>query len=587
MCFGSSPKPTPAPPPPADLAPAAPRIGAAGNVDNKKSQTKAAKKGTSSLRIARNVGGTYNAGTNIPKKGQDTMTSIHQRYEKLETERTPFLTRARECSKLTLPTLVPDSGHSSSSTFDTPFQGIGARGVNNLASKLLLALVPPNSPFFRLTVDDFKLQELTQQEGARAEVEEALSSIERAVMSEIESSSVRIATFEALKHLLVAGNVLLYLPEKGGMRVFHMDRYVIKRDPMGNALEMITKEDISPETLTPELQMLCDMDPDKDDGYGHESVQLYTRVIRDGKNWKVSQELKGKEVPNSEGTYPLEKTPWIPLRLSRIDGESWGRGYVEEYLGDLKSLETLTQAIVEGSAASAKVLFLVRPNGTTRARVLAEAPNGAIREGDAADVSTLQVQKQGDFQIAFQTAQEIKERLAYAFLMNSSVQRNAERVTAEEIRYMAGELEDALGGIYSILSQEFQLPLVNRLLLQMQKQRKVPALPKGIVQPTITTGLEALGRGHDLNKLAAMLEQLSQLGPETLMKHMNIGDYISRVGTSLGIDMKGLIKTEEEMNQEMQQAQMQQTGQQLAPQAFDAVKEQMMAQQQPQGNEEQ
>ena len=115
----------------------------------------------------------------------------------------------------------------------------------------------------------------------------------------------------------------------------------------------------------------------------------------------------------------------------------------------------------------------------------------------------------------------------------------------------------------------------------------MPALPKGIVQPTITTGLEALGRGHDLNKLAAMLEQLSQLGPETLMKHMNIGDYISRVGTSLGIDMKGLIKTEEEMNQEMQQAQMQQTGQQLAPQAFDAVKEQMMAQQQPQGNEEQ
>ena len=169
--------------------------------------------------------------------------------------------------------------------------------------------------------------------------------------------------------------------------------------------------------------------------------------------------------------------------------------------------------------------------------------------------------------------------------MNSSVQRNAERVTAEEIRYMAGELEDALGGIYSILSQEFQLPLVNRLLLQMQKQRKVPALPKGIVQPTITTGLEALGRGHDLNKLAAMLEQLGQLGPETLMKYMNIGDYISRVGTSLGIDMKGLIKSDEEIQQEAQQQMMQQTGQQLAPQAFDAVKEQMMAQ--PQGNEEQ
>jgi hypothetical protein len=347
---------------------------------------------------------------------------------------------------------------------------------------------------------------------------------------------------------------------------------------MGNPLEMITKEDISPETLSPELQELCGIDYTKDESHTHDSVQLFTQVRRDGKNWKVIQELKGQIVPDSEGTYPLDKSPWIPLRLSRIDGESWGRGYVEEYLGDLKSLETLTQAIVEGSAAAAKVLFLVRPNGTTRARVLAEAPNGAIREGDAADVSTLQVQKSADFQIAFQTAQEIKDRLSYAFLMNSSVQRNAERVTAEEIRYMAGELEDALGGIYSILSQEFQLPLVNVLLLQMQKQRKVPALPKGIVHPTITTGLEALGRGHDLNKLAAMLEQLAQLGPETLTKYMNIGDYISRVGTSLGIDMKGLIKTDEEIQQETQQAQMQQTGEQLAPQAFDAVKEQMAQQ---------
>lgn len=514
------------------------------------------------------------------------MTSIRQRYEKLETERNPFLMRARDCSKLTLPSLIPEDGHSSSTKFATPFQGIGARGVNNLASKLLLALVPPNSPFFRLTVDDFKLQELTQQEGARAEVEEALSSIERAVMSEIEATSVRIAAFEALKHLLVAGNVLLYLPEKeGGMRVFHMDRYVIKRDPMGNPLEMITKEDISPETLSPELKALCGIDYEQE-SHVHESVELYTQIKRDGKKWKVIQELKGQIVPDSEGSYPLEKSPWIPLRLSRIDGESWGRGYVEEYLGDLRSLETLTQAIVEGSAASAKVLFLVRPNGTTRARVLAESPNGAIREGDANDVTTLQVQKGGDFQIAFQTSQEIKERLAFAFLMNSSVQRNAERVTAEEIRYMASELEDALGGIYSILSQEFQLPLVNRLLLQMQKQRKVPALPKGIVQPTIVTGLEALGRGHDLNKLAAMLEQLGQLGPETLMKYMNIGDYISRVGTSLGIDMKGLIKSDEEIQQEAQQQMMQQTGQQLAPQAFDAVKEQMMAQQQPQGTEQ-
>jgi hypothetical protein len=118
----------------------------------------------------------------------------------------------------------------------------------------------------------------------------------------------------------------------------------------------------------------------------------------------------------------------------------------------------------------------------------------------------------------------------------------------------------------------------------MQKQKKVPQLPKGMVSPTIVTGLEALGRGHDLNKLAAMLDHLQPLGPEAIQKYMNVGDYITRVGTSLGMDMDGLIKSDEQMQQEEQQAMMMQTGQQLAPQAFDAMKEQMQ-QQPPQGTE--
>ena len=125
---------------------------------------------------------------------------------------------------------------------------------------------------------------------------------------------------------------------------------------------------------------------------------------------------------------------------------------MEEYLGDLRSLEALTQAIVEGSAAAAKVLFLVRPNGTTRINTLAKSPNGAIVQGDVNDVSTLQLQKSQDFRIALDTITQVRDRLSFAFLLNSSVQRNAERVTAEEVRFMAQELESALSGDYSVLS---------------------------------------------------------------------------------------------------------------------------------------
>ncbi len=475
------------------------------------------------------------------------MQTAGARYRQLEGKRDPFLRRARDAAKLTIPSLMPPDGHTGESKLHTPFQGLGARGVNNLASKLLLALLPPNSPFFRLAIDDYSLEKMTQQEGMRGEVEEALGKIERAVQSEIETSAVRVTAGETLKQLLVTGNALMYLPHEGGVKLFRLDRYVVSRDPMGNVLEVIIKESVNPAMLPESIRTVVEQGTLNSD----KTVDIFTHIIRKDTKWEVYQEVKDLRVPESEGTYPLEKSPWIPLRFSKIDGEDYGRGYVEEYYGDLRSLESLTQAIVEGSAAAAKVLFLVNPNGVTQQRTLTEAPNGAVRAGNAQDVSVLQVEKYADFRIAFQTIEAISSRLSFAFLLNSSVQRGGERVTAEEIRYMANELESALGGVYSILSLEFQLPMVKTIMHRLEKQRRIPTLPKGTVRPAITTGLEALGRGNDLNKLDMFLQgALQTLGPEQVASRINVSDYLTRRATALGIDAKGLVKTDDQIAEE-------------------------------------
>ena len=120
---------------------------------------------------------------------------------------------------------------------------------------------------------------------------------------------------------------------------------------------------------------------------------------------------------------------------------------------------------------------------------------------------------------------------------------------------MAQELEDVLGGVYSILSQEFQLPLVNRLMDRMSKSGRLPKLPKKIIKPTIVTGLEALGRGHDLNKLDSFISGAAQLLGDKFATYVNMGDYLKRRATSLGIDVEGLIRSEEEIQAEQQQQQ--------------------------------
>tara|TARA_R100000455_G_C6271535_1_gene127807 strand:+ start:1368 stop:2798 length:1431 start_codon:yes stop_codon:yes gene_type:complete len=471
---------------------------------------------------------------------------------------------------------MPEAGFGPHSKILTPFQGVGAQGVNLLSSKLLLALLPPNSPFFRLNVDAYGLMEEGTSPEVISGIEQSLQQVEEAVMDEISRETYRTAIHSALKHLIITGNALLYLPDEGGIRVFHLDRYVIERDPMGNVIKIATKENIAFEALDDDMRdSLIATGVKKGD-----DVHLFTSCCTMGDEVVIQQDVNGTPLVGRGGVYPKEKSPYIPLRFSRVDGESYGRGYVEEYLGDLQSLEGLTRAIVEGSAASAKLLFMVNPNGTTRARTLAESPNGAIVQGNAQDVSVVQTNKFADFRVAQETIAAIRDRLGAAFLLTQAVVRNAERVTAEEIRMLSQQLEAALGGLYSLLSTELQMPLVTRLMEVMNRKKKLPKLPKDVINPVIITGVEALGRGNDLQKLDLFLAGASQvIGPQAVAQYVNVGEYFKRRATSLGIKTIGLVKTPEELQAEMQQQQQMELLRQATPTGVKAIADQIQSNQ--------
>ena len=489
------------------------------------------------------------------------------RYAQLQSARSTFDREAKESSKLTIPSLIPESTTGTRAKIKTPFQAVGARGVNSLASKLLFALLPPSTAFFKLSIDSLEL--LKQgQEGLETEIDKGLRTIETALMNEIEISNDRVAMFEALKHLIVGGNVLLYLTDDG-LKVYPLSKFVCKRDAVGNVLEIITQESVSPNALSPEFLEQIKKKENYDEKSMDSDLDIYTYVRRVNDDFMWYQECKGEKIPGTDGRSKVDVSPWITLRFVRIDGEDYGRGYVEEYRGDLISLEALMQAIIEGAAASAKTLFLVNPNGVTRAATLAKAPNGAIREGNANDISVMQVNKGADFQVSFSAIQRIESRLEYAFLMARSVQRDAERVTAAEVTMMANELENSLGGIYSILTQEFQLPYLRRRMHMLVRSGKAPKLPEKLVKPKIVTGVQGLGRGNDRNKLIEFIGTVSQaLGPDIMRQYMNVDEAIKRLATSIGIDTANLVKTQEEIQAEMQAMQQQQLIQHLGPAAL-------------------
>lgn len=520
--------------------------------------------------------------------------SAAQRYSALETYREPFLRRGRDCAKLTIPYLMPPAGFGPQSELPTPYQSIGARGVRTLSSKLLLALFPPNTPFFKYSIDDLtlrKLEEKQQQTGLRGEVEKALSARERAVLQEMETALFRPAAFVTLQHLLVTGNFLLYVPpERGRARGFRLDQYVVRRDPSGTLLEIVVKESVTPGSLPDQVRALVQAasgtkqssndgktvkvtvgDPPQASTGPEGYLDLYTHISRNFKDnrWDIFQEVNGVKIPDSVGHYPFDRLPWFPLRLSTQPGEDYGRAYVEEYLGDLDSLEGLVQSIVEGSAAAARVVFMVSPNGVTSLRVVAKARNGDVVSGDEKDVGAMRLDKGNDFAVAQKQAQEIAQNLAFAFMLNTAIQRSGERVTAEEIRYMAAELDDALGGVYTLLGAEFQLPTVLLFEQRMEKNRQVPPLPRDMVSPVIVTGMEAIGRGRDQRNLKLFITEVVQaVGPEIAFRVINLHEFLKRSAADYGIDTEGLINSQEQLAQDEERAQIMALVKQLGPEGI-------------------
>jgi hypothetical protein len=497
--------------------------------------------------------------TSLPPK------TAKQRYDKLSADRLPYLSRAYECAELTIPALFPREGTTSSTEFYTPFQGVGAEGVNNLAAKQMLALFPPGGVFFRLTMSDFTRKELAAKAGedaeqAQAEFEEALGQMERAVMTQMEQRGVRMPLFESFQQLAVAGNALLHKLPNGAIKLHRLSNYVVRRDSSGNVLEIVAVEcldrDALPKRALDIVEAHGEYDEEKTD------VELYTRVWRDNGKWRVVQEVCDHAIPGTAGTYPLDKLPWLALRFKAVAGEDYGRGFVEERLGDLRSLESLTQSLVEGTAIAAKVLFGVNENGVTSKKAVAESANGAVIDGDLAkDVTTLQVGKQADFATAHSVSQVIQKRLERAFLLLSGVQRDAERVTAEEIRAVVAELETTLGGFYSTFAQELQYPLVACYLSAMAKAGELPHLPKGTVSPQIVTGLDGLGRSSDLAKLDALIDRLVKaIGPEGVAKRLSVDVLVKLYGAALGGDYKGLVKSDAAIQEEDQAAQQAEMG---------------------------
>lgn len=505
------------------------------------------------------------------------MGIARERYEALRGVRAQFLDVARLAAQLTLPYLIKyDSDYTEThKRLITPWQSVGAKCVTNLAAKLMLSVLPPQTTFFKLQIRDDKLGE-EMDPTIRSELDLSFSKIERMIMDYVNGQNDRVVIHAAFKHLIVGGNALLYMG-KDGMKNYPLNRFVVNRDGDGNIIELVTKELIARNVLASDLPagfFKDKINPVSNDTAGvmnstnDEGVEVYTyvRMNKQRTQWIWHQEVFDQIIPGSRSTAPKDASPWIVLRYNVVDGEDYERGRVEEFMGDFRSLEALTKAITEGSAAAAKVVFLVSPSSTTKPQTIADAGNGAIVQGRPDDVGVIQVGKTADFKTAYEMIGQLTQRLQEAFMILNV--RQSERTTAEEVRLTQLELEQSLGGLFSLMTTEFLVPYLKRTMLVLQRSGQLPKIPKDIVRPQVVAGINAIGRGQDFQSLTGFITTIAQtMGPEAIQKYIAGDEYIRRLAAAQGIDVLNLIKTQQQLQAENQQQLQQQEQVEMTKQA--------------------
>jgi len=267
---------------------------------------------------------------------------------------------------------------------------------------------------------------------------------------------------------------------------------------------------------------------------------------KDTGSWIVTQDIDGELVGKEAKYKDYDTLPFRYLGWTWMSGDEYHRPYAEDYFQDLNQLDKLARLLTDGAIIQAKVLLFVNEKGgRTRKDEVSGSGNGDVIDGVADDVTALQIQKNFDFQVTMEREQQLKKELSQAFLMNESVTRDAERVTAQEIQFMAQELESSsLAGIYSKLSLQWSKWIVHQVMLEL-------GIKFESIEVEILTGLDALGRSQEAQKLDALVQRAEALN---LRHWFNDSELLNRYASFENVNTVGLMKTPKEVEAEVAKA---------------------------------
>lgn len=495
--------------------------------------------------------------------------TIEAMWQTLDGDRSAALNRKRQHSEITVPSLLPHSGKSQNQNLPVPYSGLSAEGVNALAARLVSVVLPIGSlPVFELFID----QKFVPEGRDTTEQETVLRRVEEAVMNRLYLTNLRPQLFLVFKHLIAIGDVLMVMLPNLDIRLHRFDEYVVKRTTEGTWREIMIRQMIDPDLQEQSIRDIKPGTPTASAGAGgnpqsssaRKFEPIFDKLCREGEDMvvKFEREFRGVRFDSDK---KFDVTAHMPLRWNAVSGEDYGTSLVEDAFGDIRSLDGLSAGLIDGVALNSEYRWGVNPAGITEIDDLRQSTNGDWVPAVDGDVFPMNFQHAAQVEATLRAVTFMRQSLGRRFLMNSAAQPTGERVTARQVTIIAQELEQALGGVLSMVNRDIMIPLIKRAVWQLS-QEKNGVFPKefgefikdrdSLLKLRVRTGLELLQREAEQEKLDQLIERIARL-PQQAQDVFRWDGIARRMVKNIGIEPTGIVKTAEEISAEAE-ARMQQ-----------------------------
>lgn len=498
-------------------------------------------------------------------------------WDGMTSDRETMMSRKERLAEVTIPSVLADKNYQvKNESLSNGATSLGAQGAINIVNKLMLAMFAPGVSFMRLELAAAEKARFMEQLQLKDDslLTDVMAEGEREALRVLEQSGSRPALYEGLSALVCVGDVLMDLSDKDIISFISLRDYAVERNRKGQVLRLVFRE----------ITRVQDLEDEAEKEYRNavpnckprDKVTVYTTVRFTRGMYRSTIYVEDVELsPRHSGKWKPENLPWRALTWRLPLGQDYGISLAEDYSNDLGTHDIVSEAMADGSVLASQFRWACNPGGLTQPEDVTGGHNGDVIPADPKDLSLIFANMGNQLSTIMQIEEVYARRIGRGFLMNSAVTRDSERTTAEEVRIQAMELEQSLGGVYSRLAIDMQAPIARWQL------RAANINIRGTkIQPTIITGLDALSRSAELQRLIGFLGDVSTLAeipPET-REMLNEEPIISDMAAGRGVNRTKYVATAEVVSQRREQREQAAANQQAVQTGVEAGMQQQVNQ---------